>query len=73
MVNTWVRDVTKPIHKKFYIDNIVSYENGKNDRVELHAKLCKDGDLLMNCDYWLNLKDCIEVDEQGGSVRIMKI
>lgn len=61
MVHTWVRDVTKPIHKKFYINDIVSYENG---RVELHAKLCKDDDLLMNCDYWLNLKDCVEVNEE---------
>ena len=61
MVNTWVRDVTKPVNKKFYIDEMVSYKSGK---VELHAKLCKDGQLLINCDYWLNLEDCIEVDEE---------
>ena len=60
MVNTWVRDVTKSVNKKFYIDEMVSYKSGK---VELHAKLCKDGQLLINCDYWLNLEDCIEVDE----------
>ena len=61
MVNTWVRDVTKSVNKKFYIDEMVSYKSGK---VELHAKLCKDGQLLINCDYWLNLEDCVEVDEE---------
>ena len=61
MINTWVRDVTKSVNKKFYIDEMVSYKSGK---VELHAKLCKDGQLLINCDYWLNLEDCIEVDEE---------
>ena len=61
MVNTWVRDVTKSVNKKFYIDEMVSYKSGK---VELHAKLCKDGQLLINCDYWLNLADCVEVDEE---------
>ena len=60
MINTWVRDVTKSVNKKFYIDEMVSYKSGK---VELHAKLCKDGQSLVNCDYWLNLEDCIEVDE----------
>ena len=61
MVNTWVRDVTKPGNKKFYIDEMVSYKSGK---VELHAKLCKDSQLLINCDYWLNLEDCVEVNEE---------
>ena len=61
MVNTWVRDVTKPVNKKFYIDEMVSYKSGK---VELHAKVCKDGQLLINCDYWLNLEDCVEVNEE---------
>ena len=61
MVNTWVRDVTKPVNKKFYIDEMVSYKSGK---VELHAKLCKDGESLINCDCWLNLEDCVEVNEE---------
>ena len=61
MVNTWVRVVTKPVNKKFYIDEMISYKSGK---VELHAKLCKDGQSLVNCDYWLNLEDCIEVNEE---------
>ena len=61
MVNTWVRVVTKPVNKKFYVDEIVSYKSGK---VELHAKLCKDGQSLINCDYWLNLEDCVEVNEE---------
>ena len=61
MVNTWVRVVTKPVNKKFYIDEMISYKSGK---VELHAKLCKDGQSLINCDYWLNLEDCVEVNEE---------
>ena len=47
--------------KKFYIDEMISYKSGK---VELHAKLCKDGESLINCDCWLNLEDCVEVNEE---------
>ena len=51
----------KEVSKDVLLKIIEDYKNGK---VELHAKLCKDGQSLINCDYWLNLENCVEVNEE---------